>query len=111
MTPTVEQPILNAAEPRILRRRVLHLRASGGSTYGEELLGEQQNVIGHLSSWIGTGKNEGQTKTVYTLKVDGDGPAPEFSDFASFRDAYARLLEQRRRDKEWNDAAPKGGDQ
>ncbi|MGY3482317.1 hypothetical protein ACVW1C_000200 [Bradyrhizobium sp. USDA 4011] len=96
-----------SVQPRILRRRVMHLRATGGSTYGDEMLDEQQNVIGYRSSWVGTGKNEGKSKEIFTLKGDGTEPAPEFTDFASFRDAYVNLLEQRRRDKEWNDAAPK----
>lgn len=111
MTAADDQQTPSPQEPRIMRRTVMHLRAAGGSTYGEELLDEQQRVIGHLSSWVGTGKNEGKSNQVFTLKIDGDGAPPEFSDFASFRDAYVKLLEQRRRDKEWNDAAPKGGDQ
>ncbi|MCP1852874.1 MULTISPECIES: hypothetical protein [unclassified Bradyrhizobium] len=111
MTATSETPdtTLTAAVPRILRRRVMHLRASGGSTYGDELLDEQTNVIGYVSSWVGTGKNEGKARSVYTLKVDGGGPALEFSDFELFREAYANMLEKRRRDKEWDDAAPKDG--
>lgn len=93
--------------PVILRRRVLHVRATGGSTYGEELLDQDNNVIGYLSGWVGTGKNEGKFKSAYTLKIDGED-APEFCTYEEFIAAYSKLVEQRRRDKEWDAAAPNG---
>lgn len=93
--------------PVILRRMVLHVRATGGSTYGEELLDQDNNVIGHLSSWVGTGRNEGKFKSVFTLNADGED-APEFPTYEEFIGAYSKLVEHRRRDKEWDAAAPKG---
>ncbi|WP_027578422.1 hypothetical protein [Bradyrhizobium sp. Ai1a-2] len=94
----------DSAKPIIQRRLVLHIRATGGSTYGHDLLDEGGEVIGSLSSWLGTGRNAGQSRDVFKLRDD----PREFETFAQFREAYLAKLEQTRRDKEWTDAAPEG---
>ncbi|WP_454629664.1 hypothetical protein [Bradyrhizobium cenepequi] len=94
----------DSAKPIIRRRMTFHMRATGGSTYCHDLLDEGGSLIGSVSSWIGTGKNSGQSRQVYTLNDD----SREFTTFEEFREAYLAKLEQTRRDKEWTDAAPEG---
>ncbi|MGR4927355.1 hypothetical protein ACIPUD_11165 [Bradyrhizobium sp. CAR08] len=93
----------------IRSKRVLHLRAAGGSTYGDELLDQAGNVIGYCSTWVGTGKKHGKSKSVYTLKTEA-GDSPEFATAAEFREAYAKKLENDKRDAEWKSAEPPAGD-
>jgi hypothetical protein len=92
------------AQPIVRKRMTFHMRGTGGSTYGHDLLDEGGDVIGSVSAWLGTGKNSGQSRNIYKLRED----PREFETYAQFIEAYRTKLEQTRRDKEWTDAAPEG---
>lgn len=89
------------SEPQLFQRTVLHLSMTHGATYGSELTDESGKVVAYMSSFVSKNEKKHPSRTVYRL---GDR---EFVDDAEgFRQAYAEQLEQQRRDREWEAAAP-----
>lgn len=87
---------------KLMQRFAIHLRATGGSTYGYNVLDADagDRKIGSKSSWVPTGRSVGRHKprTVFTLSSTG----VEFDTAEEFTKAYEHQL----RDEEFDAADP-----